>query len=1160
MRSIGRVLRDCVPGRNKKELILLRESSRTYSIHIQVPPPPPRYESSFPIQTKGYQPSSSSSHVPPPSSPDKESAKILSTLKTEEAKECPSSLSTEPLTSTSNTESSQLPSRPIIEPEELLGWRTVDLVTLRKGTSNEQQNAETKGEVVSGQKGCTEGTLTKTSVPATLNAEAEAKINCSSTDSTMHSGETTLTTPVIDGGSVSGRDGKTIDSNTDDPNVIISTEESTDSSHKAGRSSKNEKKGKGADIHKKLEAQFREHWSIEKVKEALAKGDAFEGKLQISAFHTDRAYVMPVQTDPDIKLPPVQVKGFVGRNRALQGDSVVAIIVKDPPKKIKTKEKHDASVDEKKPQVIESEEIYHAPNTPTGVEWGASLTPHQRKIAQVIIEVLELQPDNTIALDLLGSNAQVKAARPSGSLKKLIERCPEIFQMTTLADEKLSVTLSDGPRFAHFENQTSLPKCVLDQIPTSVLEHHRPIYEELLRQLWEQSGKTMDLLHLGRSEKMRDSKKQAKNISLKKLIAKCPELMTLDASGHAVRLTDSCIKLGQSSETETSVTISEETIGTEADVSDESISQRCAVVHILERKYHSVVGVLRGNVVQPNDARLPAFQLSKKAVASVTGTVYPGSEGVASDEHDSIALTVQLKEWQATEFMPRGKIKNILGKITDMTTRADTIAAFYKFNPIDHSEKMELEALEERDDELERKDLRSFRIFTVDPPHAKDLDDALSVEVLADGDVKVGVHIADVSHYVRPGSLIDREARRRLVTLYMVNKIYPMLPRSLADNWCSLLPNVDRKAFSVFYIIKKDGTLSEEGREFMKSTIHSNARWSYKEVDDALASDRKTVDPVLDDLRLLNTITMKRRETRLSTGGITLKSRDELQFQLDDAKNPIGLTTSPAAESPSHTLIEELMVLCNHVVAQELLKNQGGLLRTHKENPDGPQIILDILGKENAPPDDVPRTTRDLLDWIENNKADAHQAICFATLQNQGFEQAEYENLTVAKEHWALNYSSYLHFTSPIRRYADLIVHRLLVDQILKRPTRTRELNKIAEKCNTAKRNAFDASNDCVRWNFSEYLRNYHENGMKMDITFVRFIPGREETEEFRSTKPAVEIYIPTLGETKSLSCEQLNLPVEKASSVPALSSQQAIFRAASDKGGNWTVSELMLQ
>merc|ERR1711915_78024 len=127
-------------------------------------------------------------------------------------------------------------------------------------------------------------------------------------------------------------EGKIIESDGVDMNPTV--DESLESSPKKGRSKKNTSS-------KKLDVQFREHWSLEKVKEALAKGDAFEGKLQISAFHTDRAYVMPLATDPNTKLPPVQVKGFVGRNRALQGDKVVAIYIKDPPKKIKTKEKED---------------------------------------------------------------------------------------------------------------------------------------------------------------------------------------------------------------------------------------------------------------------------------------------------------------------------------------------------------------------------------------------------------------------------------------------------------------------------------------------------------------------------------------------------------------------------------------------------------------------------------------------------------------------------------------------------------------------------------------------------------------------------------------------------------------------------------------------------
>lgn len=501
---------------------------------------------------------------------------------------------------------------------------------------------------------------------------------------------------------------------------------------------------------------------------------------------------------------------------------------------------------------------------------------------------------------------------------------------------------------------------------------------------------------------------------------------------------------------------------------------------------------------------------------------------------------------------PTGVITSVMGPVGDARTEADATAIWYNFATEDHSAEMEKEARSPQEEEIERRDLRSLRVFTVDPPHANDLDDALSIEQLSHGRVRVGVHIADVTHYVRPGSLIDQEARKRLVTLYLVNKVYPMLPRCLSDDFCSLLPNVDRKAFSVFFVINQDGTLSNKGQEFTKSIIHSNRRWSYKEVDDALASDAKS-DDTLEDLRVLHKVTQKRREERLSSGGVALSARSELRFQLDESGRPIGIVDTSKETSPSHTLIEELMVLCNHVVAKKLLKWGDGFLRTHEEADDTPKIIIGILGYE--PPEDVPRTTRGLLDWVEVNKPEAYEAICFATLQNEGFEPAKYVMAPKRKDHWALNLPLYLHFTSPIRRYADIVVHRMLVDLLLnrKRKSEKRDLMKIAEDCNRQKRYAFDASIDSTMWNFGEYLRLFHQDGFKADVVITKIIVPEDE-----KSKPALELYVPLVGQMKSVALDHFDLTLEDALKLPLLVLRKAVIIPISDTSRNWTIRDIV--
>jgi len=802
---------------------------------------------------------------------------------------------------------------------------------------------------------------------------------------------------------------------------------------------------------------FAEHWSDERVAYALKKQEAFEGVLRVSAFHTDRAFVE--RGGRDTKKTMVRVKGFIGRNRAMNGDHVIA-------RWNTTKETEGEG---------EGKEEDGEENTSNS---SPKLTEAQENLIEMAKKILRNSGGKMKMTDLGSHDEMVKArVKRRGGLVSTLELCPEI---------EIEKDEEGRPMFA-------------------VLE---PSEEDL----------------------------------------------ALSSSG--------------------------------APSSRPTIEQgACWIVNVSQRAHTRIVGTLKKgeNMVQPRDVRLPAIRIDeseakvlissylskkKKDDADADAHCPPKNrhdrESTTAGENTApMSVVVNYRQWPATEFTPQGSITEVLGRHGEPLTECNSIAAFYNFTTLDHTKEMEREAMIEREDEMKRRDLRNLRIFTVDPPQARDLDDALSVEVLPGGRVRVGVHIADVTHYVKPGSLIDEEAKKRSVTLYLVNKVYPMLPRVLSNNLCSLIPHVDRYAFSVFYIINPDGTVSKKGREFTKSIIHSSKRWSYKEVDDALRElerDRqergsksrgvRNVDPIVADLDVLRTITKARKGARLSTGGVALSGKADLQFELDEEGNPIGLYYAPKeGESPSHTLIEELMVLCNHVVAKKLLEKQGGLLRSHRESDRGPETILSILG-DDVPPKEVPRTTRALLDWVEVNKPEAYEAICFSALQNKAFKPAEYEMLEKGKRHWTLNLPSYLHFTSPIRRYADIVVHRLLLDQLLDRPSQILTLSEIAQKCNSAKREAFDASLDSVRWNLGEYLRLYRPDGLKTDVVITKLI----ENENDENLKPAVELYVPMVAQVKSLSLEHLNLTVEEARSLPVLVPVDAVIGSVTDQSRNWTV------
>lgn len=328
-----------------------------------------------------------------------------------------------------------------------------------------------------------------------------------------------------------------------------------------------------------------------------------------------------------------------------------------------------------------------------------------------------------------------------------------------------------------------------------------------------------------------------------------------------------------------------------------------------------------------------------------------------------------------------------------------------------------------------RLDLRKKPIFTCDPVTARDFDDAISFEKDRRGNRVLGVHIADVSHFVRPGSAIDREAYRRSTSVYLCDRVVPMLPEELCNGVCSLVPGEDRLAFSVFMTFDPSGKMI--ARRFAKSVIRSKARFTYEEVMGVISgrggADRRFSRIIRD----VTSLAMQLRENRFSAGALDLEMA-EPEVMIDDAGEMTALAVHPGDES--HQMIEECMVAANEAVAKELWSNGIRILARLHEPPDPEKILMlrAELGSLGVKMGNIenPRVFAQFLKSIK--KHPLYSTIAMMVLRSM--KKAVYDSSAIG--HFGLAKRYYAHFTSPIRRYPDLTLHRQLSAYIEKRNAR----------------------------------------------------------------------------------------------------------------------------
>lgn len=437
-----------------------------------------------------------------------------------------------------------------------------------------------------------------------------------------------------------------------------------------------------------------------------------------------------------------------------------------------------------------------------------------------------------------------------------------------------------------------------------------------------------------------------------------------------------------------------------------------------------------------------------------------------SDVKNDQKVVVEFTKWTNSKS-PHGKIVKILGESGDNNTEMNSIMYEYGL-PIDFPKEVIEESLlieEEisKDEISKRIDIRNVKTITIDPVDAKDFDDAISIRIIDDNTTEIGVHIADVAHYVKKGSKLDQEALKRSTSVYLVDRCIPMLPERLSNGICSLKPNVDRLSFSVIFNIYNNGKILKSN--ICKTVIHSDKRYSYEEVQEVIegGEDENSVE-----IHKLNDIAKKIRKARIGNGSIEMGGI-EVRFKLaEDNKKPIGVYLKE--QKDSNKLIEEFMLLANKHIAENLNKAKlTNVYRVHDEpNLEKINSLISVcksLGYDiNIDSKNIKNSLNELIKEVDGKPEEN----MIETLITRCMSKATYTTNNIG--HYGLGFEYYSHFTSPIRRYPDIMAHRISFDHINNIVSNNNEIEDQAKWCSSRELIASKAQRDSIKYKQSEYL------------------------------------------------------------------------------------------
>ena len=519
-------------------------------------------------------------------------------------------------------------------------------------------------------------------------------------------------------------------------------------------------------------------------------------------------------------------------------------------------------------------------------------------------------------------------------------------------------------------------------------------------------------------------------------------------------------------------------------VSRQSPHQRCEgiITAVVIRRLTTIVGTLhrenRRFLLKPDQRKIiPVIHVPIKAAAKAKA----GDKVLVGD----------------LEFLKNGTVQarviEIIGAAGDSTVEVSAIARGLGIDETFDEKLLKFASSvreEITDADLEgRLDIRDKIVFTIDPVDAKDFDDALSIEKLPKGLYKVGVHIADVSHYVPENSELDKEALKRATSVYLVDRVIPMLPSRLSETVCSLNPGVDRMAFSIFFTLTASGEVQKH--EFHKTVIHSKRRFTYEDVEGILKSGK---GDYAKELKMLDSISTALREQRFGHGGLDFET-EEVRFKLGSKGEPIEVIKKERLGS--HRLIEEFMLLANRKVAEYLTTTFGEndkaphpvIYRIHGApqmekvqvlanfvRKIGYDLKLDRKGKESATISS--KALRELLQKVHGTNVE----FLVNELVLRSMSKAVYTGDNIG--HFGLGFEHYTHFTSPIRRYPDLIVHRMLFEYEAARKSRKKlspqrlseisaRISAVCQVSNEREKVAVEAERESVKLKQVEYMSTH---------------------------------------------------------------------------------------
>jgi ribonuclease R len=449
--------------------------------------------------------------------------------------------------------------------------------------------------------------------------------------------------------------------------------------------------------------------------------------------------------------------------------------------------------------------------------------------------------------------------------------------------------------------------------------------------------------------------------------------------------------------------------------------------------------------------------------------VYPENVNNATNGDKVI---IEVTNWASDDRKPEAKVVEILGKAGENEAEIHSIMAEFdlpfRFSEIIEKESERIEEGITREEISKRRDFRDITTFTIDPFDAKDFDDAISFRKLENGNYEIGVHIADVTHYVRMNSGLDKEAFDRATSVYLVDRTIPMLPERLSNGLCSLRPNEDKLTFAAVFEMDDKGKVYDEW--FGRTIIHSNKRFTYEEAQEVLESG---TGPFAEELIILNNLAKKIRKERFSKGAVNFETT-EVKFKLDEKGRPLAVI--PKIRKDAHKLIEEFMLMANKQVATFVYNYKKGkekntfVYRIH-DFPD-PDKVKDFSlfakqfgHKMNVDEESISRSLNKLMEEIEGKpEQNVLEQLAIRTMA-----KAKYS--TDTKGHFGLAFKHYTHFTSPIRRYPDMMVHRLLQHYLDEgKPANKTEYEERCIHSSEREKRAADAERASIKYKQVEFM------------------------------------------------------------------------------------------